>query len=316
MPDLQPLSHLNAKKNGSTSTLRLSTLSPAHYEVMNTANLTVPAGTPSRPKLTKRDIVKWKQEEAFFLGELGLTTNFPDPSDIFKPFTIDQSFEREPSADDGAALVAAMEETHNSIIQLHQRKILMDEAGPLLASTEMDINQKLLGAGVPEHELQFKNLRQKIVQLAELKAPPPKANFAAVLVNVASTTEGRSHNLEVNLPLEASLTEVYALLDEVVKALLSERGLSYERGDAWKYQLVDQSQSKLLMDNSLPLMTDLDYKRMLRQVSRDGDKKAAIAVLTQVCLYHFYKVTLLRNKYMLIFMQTGRSRQAYSRERS
>lgn len=260
----------------------LSTLSPAHYEAMNTVNLPVPAGTHGRPNLTKRDIVKWKQEEAFELGELGLTTNFHDPSDIFKPFTINQSFEYEPPAENHAALVGAMKETHNRTMQLRQRQILMDGNRPLLASTEMDINQNLLAAGVPEQELPHKNLRQKIVQLVELTKPSPKENFAAVLVNVASTTKGRSHNLEVNLPLGADVAEVYALLAEVVKALLSEKGLSYEGRGSWKYQLVDQSQSQLLMDKSLPLETDLDYKQMLQQLSRVGDGNAAVAVLTQV----------------------------------
>lgn len=263
----------------------LSTISPVHYEAMNSAPSPFESSVPGygRP-LTMRDVVLWQQEQAQHRGELDFTTNFPDPSTIFKPFTIDASSEDEPPAEDGAALTAAMQETHRGIVQLNQRKIIMDGAGPLLAKTEMDVTRKLLAAGVPEQELQNKGLRQKVVQLVELKEPPPKANFVGVLVSVASTTKGRSHVLEINLPLKADVGEIYALLDEVVKALLAEKGLSYEGGGTWKYQLIDHSQSRVLMDKSLPIKTDLDYKKMLRQVSEIGDVKAPVAVLTQVCL--------------------------------
>ena len=268
----------------------LSTLSPMHYEAMNTAAVPFQPGMRGGRALGMHDVVLWQEEQAQRLGELGFTTNFPDPLDIFKPFTINPSSEPELPAEDGAAIVAAMQETHRAIMQVHQRKLLMDAAGPLLASTEIDVNQKLLAAGVAEQELPYKSLRQKIVQLAELKETPPEANFAAVVVHVASTAKEGSHFLEVNLPLTACVVEVYMLLDEVVKALLSEKGFSYERGGAWKYQLVDQSQSQLLMNKSLPLKTDLDYTLMLRQVARVDDGKGPVAVLTQVCLCHLLQL--------------------------
>lgn len=264
----------------------LSTISPRHHEVMNTATNSVDSGVTGGKPLTMRDVILWHQEQAQRRGELGFTTNFPDPSDIFQPFTINASSEDALPAEEDAALVAAVQETHKAIIQLHQRKIIMDGAGPLLAKTEMSVNQKLLAAGVPEQELSNKNLRQKIVQLVELIQPPPKKNFAAILVSVASTTKGRSHVLEVNLPIKACVAEVYPLLDEVVKALLSEKGLSYEGGGAWRYQLIDQSRLQLLMDKSLPIKTDLDYNLMLQMTSKRSDGEAPVAVLTQVSPRH------------------------------
>lgn len=264
----------------------LSTIGPRHHEVMNTATSSVESGAPGGRPLTMRDVILWHQEQAQHRGELGFTTNFPDPSDIFRLFTINASSEDELLAEEDAALVAAVQETHKAIDQLQRRKIIMDGAGPLLAKTEMSVNQKLLAEGVPEQEFANKNLRQKIVLLVELKVPPPKKNFAAILVSVASTTRGRSHVLEVNLPLKACVTEIYPLLDEVVKALLSEKGLSYEGGGAWRYQLIDQSRSQLLMDKSLPIKTDLDYNLMLQKMSKRSDGKAPVAVLTQVSLRH------------------------------
>ncbi|KAL9074709.1 MAG: hypothetical protein Q9161_002078 [Pseudevernia consocians] len=247
---------------------------------MNTATIPVQPGARGGRTLGMRDVIMWQQEQAQRLGELGFTTNFPDPSDIFKRFTLTPS-EHELPAEDRGAIVAAMRETHKAIMQVQQRKMIMDRAGPLLASTEMNVHQKLLAAGVPEQELLNKNLRQKIVQLVELKEPPPKKNFVAVLVDVTSMTKGQSHLLDINLPLKASVAEVYALLDEVMKALLSEKGLSYEGGGAWKYQLVDQSHTQLLMNKSLPLETDLNYTLMLQQVSKLSDGKTPVAVLTQ-----------------------------------
>ena len=280
--------------NGVHINTSISTLSPAHYEAMNTATIPVQPGARGGRTLGMRDVIMWQQEQAQRLGELGFTTNFPDPSDIFKPFTLTPS-EHELPAEDRGAIVAAMRETHKAIMQVQQRKMIMDRAGPLLASTEMNVHQKLLAAGVPEQELLNKNLRQKIVQLVELKEPPPKKNFVAVLVDVTSMTKGRSHLLDINLPLKASVAEVYALLDEVMKALLSEKGLSYEGGGAWKYQLVDQSHTQLLMNKSLPLETDLNYTLMLQQVSKLSDGKTPVAVLTQVCLCHLFKSDVIRN---------------------
>lgn len=267
----------------------LSTLNPIHYEAMNTSIGPVQPGMRGGRTLDMQDIISWHYEQAQRLGEVGLTTNFPDPSDFFKSSTTSPSPDPELPAEDGAAIVAAMQDTHKAIIQVQQRKVLMDAAGPLVASTEKHVNQKLLAAGVPEQELPGKSLRQKIVQLVELEEPPPKANFASVLVHVNSTTKGQSHMLEVNLPLKACVAEVYALLDEVVIGLLSEKGFSYERGGAWKYQLLDQNQ-QLLMTKSLPLETDLDYTMMLEQVLSSGDGKAPVPVLTQVCLYHLPKL--------------------------
>ena len=260
----------------------LSTLNPVHYEVMNTPTMPVTDARGGRT-LDMRHVILWHQEQAQLQGELGLTMNFPDPSEIFRPFNTDADSDL--PADDRATLVAAMQETHKGFVQLHQRKVLMDQAGPLLASTERDVSRQLIAAGVPEHEFQHKSLYQKVVQLAEVKEPPPKENFVVVLIEVASSTKGQSHMLEVNLPLKASIAEVYALLDEVVKALLAEKGLSYERGGAWKYQLIDQSRSQLLLGKSSPLETDRHYKVMLRQVSKVGDARAPLPVLTQVCLY-------------------------------
>ena len=264
----------------------LSTLSPINYEAMNTIAVPVQSGALGGKPLTVRDIILWHQEQAQHRGELGFTTNFPNPSDIFKQITIYPFSDHEPPADDRAALVAAMQENHKAIIQLHQRKTIMDAAGPLLAKSELDVNQTLLAAGVSEQELTNKSLGQKIVQLVEFEEPPPKENFVAIWVNVASTTKGRSHMLEVNLPLKACVAEVYALLDEIVKALLAEIGFSYEGGGTWKYQLINQSQSLVLMEKSLPLETDRDYESMLQKVSEANDATPPVAVLTQVCPDH------------------------------
>ena len=289
----------------------LSTLNPVHYEVMNTPTMPVTPDVWGSRVLDMRHIILWQQEQAEFQGELGLTMNFPDHSEMFSPFNTDD--DSKIPAEDRATLLAAMQETHKGFVQLHQHKVLMDQAGPLLASTERNVTQQLLAAGVLEQEVQHKNLRQKVVQLVELKEPPPKENFAVVLIEVASSTKGRSHMLEVNLPLKASMAEVYALLDEVVKALLAGKGLSYERGGAWKYQLIDQSRSQLLLGKSSPLETDLHYKAMLQKVLKTGDAKAPLPVLTQVCLHQEERFFCGEN-HMLMVTGTGRYCKGHGHE--
>lgn len=248
-----PPQHETKRVNINTS---LSTLDPIHYEAMNTANLPVLAGTHGRPKLTMRDIVKWQQEEAFALGEIGFHTNFPNPSDIFKPFKLgsDPSGEAQNPTDveNDAAMTAEMQDLHRRITGLQRRRQLMDADKALLSQTELDVTQKLRAAGVPEERLgPDTTLRQKVVELVRLKLPEPEPNFVTVYVEL-SPTKGRSQVLEINLR---------------------------ERGGAWKYQLVDRSRSRLLLITSLPLENNLDFRGMLQQVSRNGDQNARLLVL-------------------------------------
>ena len=284
---------------------------------MNTTT-TIPAlpGAPGGRALTASDVIRWQEEQAECLGELGFTTNFPDPADIFNPFTINPDFEDELPIDDHSVLVAANQEFRKAIMQVQQRKIIMDGAGAVVAKAEQITDQKLLAAGVPKQDFQDKILRHKIVKLANIEHPPPKANFVEVSVHVDLAIEGQSHILEINLPLEACIAEVYALLGEVVKALLSEKGFLYEGGGKWKYQLVDQDHFRVLQDRSSPLETDLDYILMVQQVSKVGEGKACVAVLTQVCLFPLLRSDVIKNNHSLIDTQTGRSRKAHRHERS
>lgn len=284
----------------------LSTLSPIHYEAMNTAKTPAPAGTHGGPKLTMRDIVKWHQEEAFCLGEVGFHTNFPNPSEIFKPFkfSTESSVEVQNPADidDDAAMTAATQALHKQIIGLKQRRQIMNANQAMVAQTELDVTQKLRAAGVPEERLGHKTtLRQKVVELIRLKLPEPEPNFVGVWVEVPLADKGRGQALELNLPLDARMNEVYALLAEVVAAMFSARGFIYERGGAWKYQLVDRSKSRLLLNKSLPLETNLDYRGMLQQISREGDRSAPVAVLTQVRYSSKFCRSLLKSSVCLLY---------------
>ena len=288
----------------------LGTLNPIHYEGMNPPNLQVLAGTHGGPKLTMRDIVKWKQEEAFSLGEIGFHTNFPKPSDLFQPSEISTDPSGEAytptDADNDAAMTAAMQGLHRQIVGLQQRKQVMDANQALVAQTELDITKKLRAAGVPEERLGPETtLREKVVELVRLKMPEPEPNFVSVYVE-PSAIKGQSQTLEINLPLEASIAEIYALLDEVVVTMLSLKGYTYVRGGVWKYQLVDQSRASLLLDKALLLETDVDYKMMLQKISSDGDQNAPVAVLTQVRYCSKSCLTILRMEFMLIDPRTGR----------
>lgn len=302
-----PLQHKTKRVNINTS---LSTLNPIHYEAMNTPNLPLPAGTRGTSNLTMRDIVSWLQEEAFSLGEIDFHTNFPNPSDIFKPFEIgpDPSGEAQNPTDveNDVVMTATMQDLHMRIAGLYQRRQIMDANKALVSQTELDVTQKLRAAGVPEERLgPDTTLRQKVVELVRLKLPEPEPNFVTVYVEV-SNTKGRGQVSEINLPLKASMAEVYALLAEVVVEMLLLRGFTYERGGAWKYQLVDRSRCRLLLERSLPLETNLDYRGMLKQVSRNGNQNAPVAVLTQVRYSSKPCLSLFRTNLMVVGPRIGR----------
>ena len=256
---------------------------------MDPVKFPVSTGTQGQPNLTMRDIAKWHQEEAFYAGEVGFHTNFPNPMEIFKPFTI----RTDPSGTSGeaqiptdaeneAAMTVAMQARHRQISRLQRRRQIMDANKALVSKTELEIIRRLLAAGVSKDRLGADTtLRQKVVQMIHLERPKPEPNFVTVYVE-PSGSKGQIQALEINLPLCTSIAEVHALLDEVVVAMLSSKGFSYESGGVWKYQLASSSTSPLPLTESLPLETEFDYKGMLQRILRKRDQGAPVAVLTQV----------------------------------
>ena len=243
-----------------------------------------PSLSTAKPPST-RDIISWQQEEAHRLGLLGFSTNFPNPSDIFQPISLQRSAQIAPDTDDAAvAVAAAMQQTHNALYLLHHRRSIMDAHRAAVSRTELDVDAKLLAEGMSKLYVARHGLREKLVALVECKQPRAEKNFVTVQVQ----PRGVNGWIELALPLKATMAEVNQLLGEVVSAEMArlrewmkEDGGEGRRG-GWKYQLLSHDRSRVVSHRSVELETDADFTR-LSLILDDGCGKARpVAVLTQV----------------------------------
>ena len=128
-------------------------------------------------------VVDWAREEAYQMGEIGFTTNFPNTSDIFRPRNIDLNASLEP-AEDESAIVKAAQTLHNKISKMKQRKATVDTNPTLLINAYDWVDDKLLAAGRRRREKDYSRLRAMVVELFELEYPPPRPNYVDVLVKL------------------------------------------------------------------------------------------------------------------------------------
>lgn len=247
------------------------------------------ASSPAVPvggkPLTARDIIGFQADQAFRLGEVGFTTNFPKPEDIFKPHTLNTPIEDDTNND--AAVVTAMQATHNTLRQLHQRQVLMETNKSLLAHTETEVDRRILAAGKSKRYVAAQSLRKKVVDLMELKEPKLEPNFVTVWVKLDSMKVVKDM-IQVNLPITVSIAEVFHLLDDIVESELANAGGKTVDNDAaprekpghWRYQLIGRNLSMVVNNASIRLETTGDYRRMIAVVT-SGDR-APIAALARV----------------------------------
>ena len=127
------------------------------------------------------DIIAWAREEAYRMGEIGFTTNFPDTAANFSAWKCDINAPLEPAIDE-QAIEDAAEATHNDVMRIKARCELMQKMPTLVAEAHSIIDAKLLPAGRLKRAGDDRKLRQKVVELFELEHPPAAANFVSVLV--------------------------------------------------------------------------------------------------------------------------------------
>ena len=127
------------------------------------------------------DIISWTHEEAYRMGEIGFTTNFPDTAANFSAWRCDMKARLEPAGDE-QAIEDAAEAIHNDIMRIRVRCGLMQKMPTLVAEAHSIVDGKLLAAGRSKRAGDDRELRQKVVELFELEHPPAAANFVSVLV--------------------------------------------------------------------------------------------------------------------------------------
>ena len=127
------------------------------------------------------DIIAWTREEAYRMGKIGFTTNFPDTAANFSAWRCDMNAPLEP-ADDEQAIEDAAEAMHNEFMRIKARCEIMQKMPTLVAKAHSIVDAKLLAAGRLKRGGDNRELRQKVVELFELEHPPAAANFVSVLV--------------------------------------------------------------------------------------------------------------------------------------
>ena len=133
------------------------------------------------PSIDGQSLVAWTREEAYRMGEIGFTTNFPNPHDVFKPRNIGLNVSREPSEDE-LAIANAARALHIKICTMKQRQAMMESNVGLLMNAHAWVDRKLLAAGRQRREDEYRPLRVKVVELFEIEYPTPLPNYVEVWV--------------------------------------------------------------------------------------------------------------------------------------
>jgi len=141
----------------------------------------------TKSAVTVQDVVLWKQEEAFRMGEIGFDMGFPDMNEIISSFSYDHL---DPNgAEDDAYLVQAAMDMHDSVRQFQQHQQLMRENPAVIAAATRAVDQQLVALKRASKEKERRTLREKVVELTELKHPKPKPNYVTVWVNAAGLNQ-------------------------------------------------------------------------------------------------------------------------------
>lgn len=184
------------------------------------------------------------------------------------------------TASEQSAIDAAMQTYHEDIVRLAQHKKFMDSPTDksLVQKTEAEVDQRLLAKGKYTGCVARQDLHQKVITLLEKSTPEDKANYVTVKINVGQFKALKDMPW-INLPMRASIAEVYQLLHEVTHSPAESRGV--KQAVVWKYQLLLPNQTQAMGKASIRLETSSDYRRMIEQTAKKGAKKV-FAVLSRV----------------------------------
>ena len=255
--------------------------------------------------LTKAEVQKFLEQQAFHLGELGFASNFTEFKDVcalwerkLEGAASEQSTEPMMTETDGEgrAVHEAMTSVQSTLLQLKERNRLLEDPRnkAVISEAEAEIDQLLFDAGKTKGYVTSSQLRRKVVDVMEIPCPRVAANFTNMLVHVPGTEPSKNDILEINMPLRSAIEDVYHMLDEFVRAQVSyvTGFVSPDDGDpfsgressGWKYQLVTRSRRKVLGTASIKLDTDSDYCDLIRKITTGP--KPPVAILTNVSLTH------------------------------
>ena len=249
--------------------------------------------------LTPQEVLTLQTERLWRLGEIRMSTNYPNPQEMIAGHTVsrlEEESDRNSSAESDRFVTAAMAETHDAVQQLQEENELLQANKAAVAAVESEIDNFLLASGKSKRFVAAHDPQTKLRQAIEMTSPKQALDTVTVLVMDPFLKQDLQLNegfKPVNLLLGAYVDEVYTLLRTVMKAEslfrcndTGEDPQAWENKDiVWKYQLIAKDDSSVLQPGSIKLETDDDWKRLRRCIVGTGTKasKALQAVLTCVC---------------------------------
>ena len=129
----------------------------------------------------KHTFIAWTREEAEHKGEIGFTTNFSDPADIFRSRDIDTNVPLMP-ADVELLVVEAAQALGNEITTIKARQAIMKSNPKIVADAYDWVDDKILALGGQARVKDYRRLRARVVELYNLENPPPPKNYIEVWV--------------------------------------------------------------------------------------------------------------------------------------
>lgn len=220
---------------------------------------------------TVDEAIEWMKEQNVRLGRFGFSHGRFPTSDFFKDMSVGWFASLSASDND---VVSAMEQMHADINRVKQRAEVLGVNEPLLESVNVEVSRRILAmSSSPEDTKRLGrplNLRRKIDLLQALEQPIPDPPTDSVVGYVSLKPLAR-HTVQVNLPLDASVAEVYNLLKGLLqteKATLFEpAGKTYKEPTFWTYRFVVGSTPDFTKPAE-PLSSDIDYRIMISEIIR------------------------------------------------
>lgn len=224
---------------------------------------------------TVQDFIEWIREHAFNEGEIGLSLEPPSIQEIYNSYQPLRS-DDEDEDDLDRCHITAMEERYAGTLRREAQAKILQSNQQLLVRTEMELDRRLLEAGIHPERLrqlsaQNPSLRRKVIELYRLTncVKSPSGGVDAYLY----LGEHYERRMVVYLPINASLAEVCWLLQGVcisegMPAFYLNGNEPEREKTVWKYNLLAADKKTILRKSSIDLLTDEDYRNMIREITR------------------------------------------------
>ncbi|MCJ1395517.1 hypothetical protein MMC18_008403 [Xylographa bjoerkii] len=229
---------------------------------------------------TPEDVIGWLQEEAFNSGMIQFSVVYqPDKITSLTYLDLESTstaIYRQDTVVDGM-MAGHAEWEHEQWI--HK---MMKEHGDVVKKAEAIIEERLLAAGMSEKDLNHLKskrgaARVKVAELYKLENPPVEGP-KRVKVQLLRQTETGTELRDAHLSVDDCLDDLKPILNSLSATMSSRGELVPNMGTGpWMYQLVEKGSRRVSKTVAgqypkVPLLADVDYRDMIREMIRKGTK--------------------------------------------